>query len=73
MSFNPVLSAPNNGFTTTDINNISFNSAAPNVDMEEIFKRYVGDQYKDYRKNMMMKAVLNIIKKQIKFCGIVAK
>lgn len=43
MSFNLALSAPNKRFTTTNVNNTSFNSTTPDMDVEEIFKKYAGD------------------------------
>lgn len=73
MSFNPVLPAPNEGFTTTHTNNTGFISAALDVGVEEIYERQAGYQYRDHGRNMMMKAALDVIEKQKEFCGFAAE
>lgn len=61
----------NKRFTITYKNIIGFISATLGIGMEKIYKRYLKDLCRDHRRNMMMKAVLDVIEKQIKFYDLI--
>lgn len=63
MSFDLALPAPNKRFATTHTNNTGSISAAPDTDVEDIYERHAGDQYRDHGRNMMMKAAIDVIEK----------
>ena len=63
----------NKRFTITHKTIIGFISATLDISMEKIYKRYLKDLYRNHRRNMIMKAVLDIIEKQIKFYDLVVE
>lgn len=73
MSLDPSLPTSIERIATTYISYIGSVSAAPGIDVEEIYERHAREQYRDHERNIMMKAALGVIEKQKEFRGVAAE